>query len=397
MKTLLLSALAMAGLSSDFVPPQAVKGSVQGFTNLSSDGFIDGAIVVPSISATNLISLQLGGLLAPNETLNAGPITAKVPGNLYIPEQTEVYGFPITLSKPSFTTYQTPGKPNELAAVAFRGDINNLAQVGQSGAPYTRLIPFVKVTQMAFATERDWTTVAQPIGLQLAYKPAKTLSYQWSHSAPPSNATDIALAFQQTPAQRWMLSDFAAGTLSSGKIGSMPNFQPNMKVLIGRVYDSPVENDRYPGSASVYVVTASNTDSVSLSGVPEQLTGAALNGTRLSWNPIHQQGWMAVLRATKDMFRQPEVPYSWLSLGLANLTPTVASLMAPLPNALEAWVAPDSGSFELTRPLGTDKMMLVFVGTDQAVEAPIPQFADAEPAIFTHATELRFARVLSVQ
>src|SRR5437868_4665493 len=60
-----------------------ITGVVNGIQTEDSDGFVDGALVLPTFRSEALLQFDIENLLAPNEPMKAGPKQINVPGNLY--------------------------------------------------------------------------------------------------------------------------------------------------------------------------------------------------------------------------------------------------------------------------------------------------------------------------
>lgn len=87
-------AFVLAGFlfaSSAFAESVKVTGTVSGIEAQDNDGFVDGALVLPSLNAEALLQFNVENLLAPSETMQAGPKQVNVPGNLFFPSQVEIF------------------------------------------------------------------------------------------------------------------------------------------------------------------------------------------------------------------------------------------------------------------------------------------------------------------
>lgn len=384
--------LAASLMASSAMSAVAVKGTVQGFTDLrNNDDYVDGAIVIPSIRPSQLLSLQLDGLIAPNEPMEAGPTTIQIPGNLFFPTQNEKYGFfGVTISKTSFTHMATPGASNELSALSFRAPFTQLVNMGQNKAPIIQMLSLVKFRNMAFESDRDWSQAPQPLRLTLNQAPINGVNFSWSRPAPQTGEMDLVVNFQKTPSNRWLVADFV-GNKTNGSLAQYAALNPEFKVAFVRTYPSADVNDQVPVAATGYFRNAIANTSVSVDSVPAKFSNVSASGTHIQWAPITQPGWIAILRTPTSTAALIDAnhPFRGLAFGLADL----ASKMPQLPSQIEAWANPSTGAFELSSPLGASKVTLVFIGTDRPVPAPETTLSDAEPPIFTYANEFKFVRI----
>ena len=372
-----------------------VKGTVQGFNELrNGDDYVDGAIVVPTVRPAQLLSLQLDALISPNETMEAGPTSLQVPGNLYFPSQSESYGFfNVGIRKESFTHVAQPGWNNELAALSFRAPFSRLVDMGQNNAPMLKMLALIKLKNMAFESDRDWSQQQGTLRLNLNQVSQKGPAFSWTRPAPKAHETDLVVNFQKTPANRWLVTDFLGENNNRGQLNQFPVFQPEFKVAFIRAAGSQTDSkDQMPVSAVGHFRNAGSGAQIDVAGVPQGFAGVSIvKGTDVQWTPINQQGWVAVIRTTSKtsgLVHKPS-PFDGLVLGLGALNERLPGLATQI----EAWVNPASGLYQLSKPLGESKISLVFIGTDRPVDAPSIAVSDEEPAIFTYASEIKFVRI----
>ena len=418
---LILGAFALAALlgfqasASVNIKTNHVTGKVQGIQTEDNDGFVDGALVLPSVKAEAILQFDIQNLLAPSEPMTAGPKTVNVPGNLYFPEQTETYlFFPITIVKDSFSFYPEAGAKDELYALWFRVPFDDLIKMGKDKSPFTEMVPLIKLQKFGFEDLRDWNN-QRGISLNINREFTKNVAYTWNRSAAPDNSADVAVAFQKTPAGRWMISDLVGKPAESGNFASAAGMQSEMKVLFLRL----TNEGRMPVSAVGHIrKSGTSSDRVEVGELPAPITGATVsrgvNTTTVSWTPIATPGWMAVLRSTGKKL-QTEVSLTRrtsseeaacsFATGIQTLfgsedsceAPKNSDLALPASNStrLEAWVAGNGGKLQLSTPLGNDeKITLIFVGAEKEVPSPAKSVDGAEPALFTYAKELRMIRIL---
>lgn len=390
----LASLLALSAAAGQYYATAVpVTGQVQGFQGVQNgDNVVDGALVVPSVRPRELISLQLGSLISPNEPMPAGPVTVQIPGNLYFPRQTENYGFfTVELKKERFTHMAPEGVSNELAALSFKASFQQLVDAGQNNVPLVRMLGLIKLDKLGFESDRDWSKVSSPVNLALNQASQKNLSYNWTRPAAPANATDLAVSFQATPAGRWLVTGLVGSAPKQGQLGSFANLGKRMRLLLGRVYDSANKNEKLPASAVGWFSETSTGATVTANGLPEGFKNLSTASNRgVLWGTIEQPGWVAILRWKGGVRAEQNVNQDnflgGLSLGLDRL-----AAARDISARIEAWVPAAAGQFAYDTTT-QESLGLVFVGTDRVVPSPTEDTAE-EPALFTYATDFKFARM----
>jgi len=385
LRTLTIGSMFSGSVLANAVPTKVV-GKVLGFGQLRSDDIVDGAVVIPSLKAQDILSFQLNSLLGPNEEMSAGPVTTEVPGNLYIPSQRERYGiFPITLNKETFTLMMEPGERNELVAIRFQAPFSRAVELARNKAPYTELVPLVTLKSFSLGSDRDWSREPS-VNLTLDKDFQKTSNYQWRRNPAAANEFDMLVSFQRSPKDRWIPTDLIGKLPASGKFNISPSLPNDLKVLTARVTNN-VDND--PVEARGWFLNGKGGDTFSAADLPEKISGISIKDNTIQWNPIDTHGWMAVLRGSK-MKSAPEVPEG-LSGDLMVLGDFgIGKLLRFLGDSpLENWISAKEGIYELATPrLANEKISLLFIGAHR--EVPNPQDSElTEPELFTYAKELR--------
>ncbi len=118
-----------------------VGGVTKGFGNLSNDGVADLAFVLPGISRSNILGVQLSSLISPQtDEMNVFGNTVNVPSNVTFPDQTESYFLPISFAKPDYRAYfSDPGSYTLVAAHAqfkFKDTVDKM----RGGASFFEII-----------------------------------------------------------------------------------------------------------------------------------------------------------------------------------------------------------------------------------------------------------------
>lgn len=382
------SALTVGLLSAvtAFATPVKVIGKVSGFGTLSSDDVVDGAVVIPTLRAQEILGFQIAGFLGPDEEMNVGPVSTKVPGNLFFPTQKERYGFlPVTIAKGSFTLLMEPGQNNELVALRFQAPFSKAADLARSQAPYTELVPLVSLKNFSLGADRDWTRESS-VNLAIDKNFNKTSSYAWTRAQGNASEFDILLSFQRSPAARWVPTDIIGKPASSGKFSNGATLPDEMKVLMARITN---DADSNPVAVRGWFAAGKTTDVFSQKGVPAPIEGGVMSGSTVSWSPIADHGWMAVLRGSKMKAEKKNdrgFDSAMSVLGDFGFV-TLIRMLATSP--VENWVDASIGSYALASPLLQDeKISLLFIGTDREVPSPVQSLL-VEPELFTYAQQLR--------
>jgi hypothetical protein len=142
-------------------------------------GGADLAVVFPTLSEDQILSFDFTSLFSPNESLKAGPITTDVPGNVFVPRQSERYGLlPVTLAKEKFTLFVEPGLRHELFAMALRAPFSEMVSLARRKAPMVEMIRLVKFGQLGYYSARDWSR-ERSIDLSLNRERPRTTSVAW--------------------------------------------------------------------------------------------------------------------------------------------------------------------------------------------------------------------------
>ena len=361
----LLGALAVsahADLNVDLA--QKVQGKVSGYKNLDRDGWVDGAVVVPTLSEEQILSFDFTSLLSPNESMKAGPITADVPGNVHVPEQKERYGIiPVTLRKEGFTLLMEPDQKQELFAISIRGPFSELADKARKKAPASEILKLAKFGQLGFHSERDWTR-ERNIDVSLNRERPRTTTISWSRSAPAANEMDMAVNVEETPAGKWLVSDFDTVPLASFPVRST-NFDGVGKLALARVLFS--DDGRAIKNVRSWFTTHSRSSRITATNVPAAITGIKWKASNvLSWNPGEKTGWAIVFREEMVAKKEkPEVDPSQIFF------PDLSDLVDfSRPRITTAWVRVESGELQVdAAAMAKSRLAFVFLGGGSDLDA----------------------------
>lgn len=358
-----------------------VPGNVTGYGRITKDKIVDGAIVIPSLRAGDLLSFQIDQLIGPNEAMRAGPLTSEVPSNFHIPRQRENYGiFPITLEKEEFGVYLREGINEELSAIAFKAPFDELVDQAQNGAPFTRLLPLVNVQRLGYLGDRDWTQESF-VDMSLNQELNQQFTYEWNRSTAPGLESDHLFVFQNTPLNRWTLSDLIGDVGTAGVARLTSDLGDNAKVLFLRTEDTNSMN-----YAQGYLRNMNAGGSLVVNGVPERLDAALEPSGLIHWSPINDMGWMMVV------VKHIESNNGSFAKNL-NLFGSFYDSLRTASSSFQVWASPSDGEVSLgTGTFDESNVSLVFIGTDHEVETPAP--GDENPELFEAAQEIRIRKLL---
>ncbi len=339
-----------------------IPGKVTGFPPLRRDDTVDAALVVPSLRPLDVLQFQFDSLLSPSETMKVGPLTVDVPGNFYIPDQTENWGFlPISLKKETFTFTSPRGLDQEISTLYAQAPFSKMIDLMQNHAPFTEVLKLVVLKGFGFENNQNLNSI-NSLTTKIDRTFSKTLSYKWTRGALPQNSSDMIVNFQRSPKNRWVIADLIGSAAASGILGSAEGFDRVYKTLFLRATNS-AKGDLV--SAVGQIRASTDTNGFIVNSVPEQISGAQIQSSqRVVWNSISQAGWIAILRSSDSK------------------------------TSVETWVDAATGSFDLNPALDSkERLTLIFIGTDRPVPSPTADGQSDEPELFTFASELRMLKL----
>ncbi|HVJ64436.1 MAG TPA: hypothetical protein VM901_04200 [Bdellovibrionota bacterium] len=358
-----------------------IPGAVDGFSTTDKDGVVDAALVIPTLSASSVFRFDLESLLAPDERAKAGPISADVPGNTYIPRQKEKYGFlTVTLEKDEFGFYTQAGEENELSALWFSAPWDLLIEASKGNVNMTALLKAAKFRKAGFAGLKDWSR-ERKINLSLDRELRAQGSIKWTRGAAPKDYGDMVVVFQSTPSGRWALSGFDGNPAETTPFSTFDGFPQRVKVLGVR---SKFAEDGNVLAAEGWIVDADRRSKITFTGVPAPLKGGAIVGKNVHWLNPGGPGWMGVMHQVQV----PKVADAPLPSLFDGIFPFSKFLPNNTAEASVTWVDPtlETAPLPATYKAG-DRLMLVLVGTSREVSAP--RDGEQEPELFTYAQSLR--------
>lgn len=365
--------------NTSFAETVRIPGVVDGFQTKDKDGIVDAALVVPTLSASEVFRFDLDKLLAPNERAKAGPISADVPGNTYIPRQKEKYGWiTVTLEKDDFGFYTEKERKDELSALWFSAPFDLLIDASKGNSNPSELLKAAKFRKVGFAGLKDWSQESK-INLSLDRELRGLGQARWSRNAAPKGSSDMIVTFQNTPANRWAVGGFAGNPAQSSVVSSVDGLPPRLKVLAIR--STFVGEDVV--SAEGWIVEAERTSKIQFTGLPTSIKGASIVSKKVTWKNPGVTGWMGVVLQPQGALISHDLPSLFDGLfPIMRIIPTITS------NATITWVDPRAEEFTLPASYtSADKVTLVCVGTSKVT--PAPQEGEVEPQLFTFAESLR--------
>lgn len=376
---LLLAAVVLQVSYSHASNNVRTPGTVDGFQTVDKDGIVDAALVIPTLSPSEVFRFDIEGLLGPDERAKAGPISADVPGNTFIPRQKEKYGIlTVTLEKDNFGFYAPARRQNEISALWFSAPFSVLLDASKGKVNPADLLKSARFRKLGFAGLKDWSRESK-IYLSLDRELRSLGQAKWTRGQAPAGSNDMMVVFQSTPAQRWALTGFNGAPGSQMSFTSVDGFSPRLKVLAIR--------SRFSGqdvvAAEGWIVEAERRSKVNFTGLPSALQGTKITGRKVLWKSLSGEGWMGVIHQPQNAAKRNENPSFFDGLfPIRKILPDAAA------GSTITWVEPRAGESTLPSSYRSgDKVMLVHVGTPRPVAAP--KESDLEPELFTYAESLR--------
>lgn len=112
---------------SPAVDTSQVTGSLDNFVEVeSNDSLLQAALVIPTLTLEDLMSLDFSALLSEEVPLEILGQTIDVPGNIVIPTQTEKVVIPIEISKPSYQLSLPTGTVQNLFSLGVQAPVGEL-------------------------------------------------------------------------------------------------------------------------------------------------------------------------------------------------------------------------------------------------------------------------------
>ena len=257
-----------------------VKGVVTGFSGLKIDNIVDGAVVLPSLSAEDLFQFQVDQFMGPPEKMSvAGIFSAEVPSNFHFPKQSEKYGFfPVSFGKDHFSIYAAKGFKNELIAAWFQLPWDKMLDMDSNKAPPTDMLPLLKFKKFAVTEERDWSE-ASNISLNLDRGSGAAVSYSWERSALQGKDMDALFLFQGTKTERWAFANLLGKPATSGTIAGISGLEEKYKMLFMRTHVT--EQD--VTAAEGWIRSAQSSEKVMVQSLPPALEATLVSPETVSW------------------------------------------------------------------------------------------------------------------
>ncbi|MEZ4815567.1 MAG: hypothetical protein R3A80_10240 [Bdellovibrionota bacterium] len=383
MKVLFPWAIAVGALvwapahSEDLVK---VGGVVSGFSGIKSDDTVDGALVIPTVSAEDLFQFNVDQFMGPSEKMTVGGLfSAEVPSNLYFPKQREWWGIiPVNFGKEQFSIMAEKGDSRELVCAWFKLPFDKMVEINNSGAPGTALLPLMTIHKHGFLAEKDWSTVKR-IDMKVDKALGTKMNYSWDRAATTGTDMDGVFMFQATKTNRWAFVNLKGAPSKTGTIESMSGLENNFKVLFMRTHNT----DKDVTSAEGHIRGATLQDKVTVTGVPAPLE-AQIASSKITWTPIESPGWMTLVIQARETAAENV---------LFKIDNLFGGFFAAAEDSLQLWLDPKEGS---TSPLNSNSLkdsdiILSFIGTTEAV--PMPEDGQDNSAFLDVASEIRMKKL----
>lgn len=373
------AALAAApAFSNDLVK---VNGTVSGFSGIKSDDIVDGALVIPTLSADDLFQFNVEQFMGPSENMTVGGLfSAEVPSNFYFPKQKEWSGiFPVSFGKEQFSLMMNKGEPRELVSAWFKIPFDQMVDIANGDGPSTALLPLITVHKHSFLPEKDWT-LSGKIDVKLDKELSTKVKYAWDRSAVTGTDMDGVFLFQATPTNRWAFVNLKGNPSKTGELASMKGLADDFKILFMRTHSTGKDVT----SAEGYIRSTKLAQTVSVKGIPAALD-AKLQGSKITWTPISTPGWMTLVFSPKE-----EAVSEKQFFRMDNL---FGGFFGKAEEALQLWINPLEGT---TAALGSNSLqntdiIVSYIGTTE--EVPMPEEGQDNSAFLDAASEIRMKKL----
>lgn len=357
-----------------------VNGVVTGFSGLKTDNVVDGAVVLPSLSAEDLFQFQVDQFMGPPEKMSvAGFFSAEVPSNFHFPKQSEKYGFfPVSFGKEHFSIYAAKGSKNELIAAWFQLPWDKMLDMDSNKAPPTDMLPLLKFKKFGLAEEQDWST-ASNVSLKLDRGAGTSVSYSWERSALQGKDMDALFLFQGTKTNRWAFANLLGKPAMSGIIAGISGLEENFKMLFMRTH--VIEQD--VTAAEGWIRSATASERVLVQSLPPSLEATLVSPETVTWAPIEAPGWISFVIAANAP--QPSI---------FRLDGIFGGAFARTAEQKQIWLDPRTGTTQTGLNENTLKdvsVMMAFIGTSEDVA--MPEAGADNSAFISAASEIRMKKL----
>jgi hypothetical protein len=358
-----------------------VNGTVSGFTGIKSDDIVDGALVIPTMSADDLFTFNVDQFMGPGENMTVGGLfSAEVPSNFYFPNQREWWGLiPVNFGKQGFSLMVNKGDKRELVAAWFKLPFDKMVDINNGDQPATALLPLLTINKHSFLPEKDWSTVSK-IDVKLDKDLGSKVKYGWDRAAITGTDMDGVFLFQATKTNRWAFVNLKGNPPKTGEIQSMKGLEDNFKMIFMRTHST--EKDVTSGEGHIRAAKLGAT--VSVKGIPPALN-AKLSGNKITWTPIENMGWLVVAIAPKKEEAAVD--------SLFRIDNLFGGFFAKAEEAIQIWLDPSegtTGSLSANNLKNTD-IIATFIGT--TIEVPMPEEGQDNSAFLDAASEIRMKKL----
>ncbi len=230
------------------IPKTNVTGSLTHWPDMEDqDGVVQIGILIPAGDILTLLNFSSEKLMAPFVKAKIYK-EVKVPGNLIIPPQEELYwGFvPVYLSKP---TYQMPLVSNtQKNLIALNGEVpfGKFASGFINKQPLSQILNLISMNQLGLI--RDWTVPAAPATLDVPLNYTLKSKFSISVTQPPANMDILyfsAAAFKENLAALFPLDFKMSARADKTKTAALKSltasnlFPPFQEMVVAVAADLP--------------------------------------------------------------------------------------------------------------------------------------------------------------
>ncbi|MBL7543012.1 MAG: hypothetical protein JNL11_04305 [Bdellovibrionaceae bacterium] len=146
-------------------PRLNMKGTVHGITTKDKDGFIDFAILLESMTKTDILNFNINKVVSPwTEKISVAGFEFPVPQNLFIPKQKENYLFlTVTLQKPWFNLSYDSYGVKSVYSLQGKFPMKKVMTELQNKKPYYELVNHFDFSSAGRITHNFVANAAEPI------------------------------------------------------------------------------------------------------------------------------------------------------------------------------------------------------------------------------------------
>lgn len=172
------------------IPQLPMNGTVSGITTSDKDGYVDFAILLDSLSKSDVLNFNINKVISPwTEKIKIAGFEFPIPQNIFLPKQKESYFITVTLQKPWFNLFYDSYGAKALYSLRGKFPLKKVLSELQNKKPYFELVNHFDFSSVGSLTH-DFTTVSTPpsvVAAQIA------LDKSYSVQAPVTASSQVIL------------------------------------------------------------------------------------------------------------------------------------------------------------------------------------------------------------